>query len=98
MSLAEMTGGRALGRVSPRSPLDLQPHGVSALPGTRMGRTPPSKPSALDCGAGEQAVVADSAPAVQIDPWTRPVPPALTGTGTRARGGPFPLGLQADAR
>ena len=93
-----MTGGRALGKVSPRSPLDLQPRGISALPATRMGRTTPCRPSAVDCGAGEQAVVAESAPAVQIDPRSRPVPPALTGTGTRARGGPFPLGLQADAR
>ena len=93
-----MTGGRALGQVSPRSPLDLRPRGISALPATRTGRTIPSRPSALDCGAGEQAVGAESAPAVQIDPWTRPVPPALTGTGTRAGRGQFPLGWQADAR
>ena len=93
-----MTGGRALGKVSPRSPLDLQLRGIFALPATRMGRTIPSRSSALDCGAGEQAVVAESAPAVQIDPRLRRVPPALTGTGTRARRGPFPLGLQADAR
>ena len=91
-----MTGGRALGKVSPRSPLDLQPGGISALAATRLGRTTPSRPSALDCGAGEQAVVAESAPTVQIDPRPRPVTPALTGTG--ARRCRFPLGSQADAR
>ena len=93
-----MIGGRALAKVSPRSPLDLQPRGVSALPATRMGRTTPSRPSAVDCGAGEQAVVAESAATVQIDPRPRRVPSALTGTGTRARSDPFPLGLQAEAR
>ena len=93
-----MTGGRAPGQVSPRSPLDLRPRGISALPATRMGRTRPRRPSARDCGAGEQAVGAESVPAVQIDPRPRPVPPARAGTGTRARRCQFPLGWQADAR
>lgn len=77
-----MIGGRAPGKVSPRSPLDLRLRGISALPATRMGRTTPCGPSARDCGAGEPAAGAEPAPAVQIGPRPRRVPSALTGTGT----------------
>ena len=51
-----MTGGRALGKVSPRFPLDLQLRGISALPATRMGRTTPCGPSALAVWAWYQGV------------------------------------------
>ena len=93
-----MTGGRVLGKVSPRSPIDFQPGGISALLATRLRRTTPSRPSALDCGASEQAVVAESTPAVQIDPRLRPATSAHTVTGAGARRDPFPFGLPADAR
>ena len=93
-----MLGGKALGKASSRSPLNLQPGGVSALLATRLRRTTSNRSSALDCGAGEQAVVAESAPAVRIDPRPRPANSGLTGTGTGACRGPFPFGLPADAR